>query len=166
MDFFEDPVSRTVDIVEATRRLRNGICKVRGLRLIGDSVLGVIVFTVEYGPFLVKEMGDYLEGEGWLIMTVEHPLALKVCLTPPMYARVDELLTDIRKSFLRVRSDHENVAMSHGYETGLAFFLVQDKANSVNESDSFTREGVPLFPGIIRFPDAVLEELFGNVCGR
>lgn len=149
------------DVVDASLLLRDGIQETPGLKLVGNSWLNIIAFTVAEDPHLVKSLQSCLRDEGWHFRTLDNPPALQVCLTNPMAVRVQELMSLIRQKLLLVRNCenadiHGHLSIQHG-----DIHKTSEMVCCLSKTQHYARS--PIFQ---RYSECSLLALFGNVCGR
>jgi sphinganine-1-phosphate aldolase len=102
-------------IMETTRRLKEGILRIPGLRILGDPVMSVFAFDMEKGNVFI--LGDEMEKRGWHLDRVQSPVALHVMVTPPHEAVVEPFLRDLAETSAEVaaRGDQDVSGMAAVY---------------------------------------------------
>ncbi len=81
-------------ILESSRRLREGIAAIPGLKLIGQPNLSVFAF--ESDEVNVYALGDAMEARGWKLDRQQIPPSLHLMVTPAHEKIVEPFLADLR----------------------------------------------------------------------
>lgn len=82
-------------ILETSRRLREGIAAVDGLRLLGSPRFSIFAFGSE--TLDVYALGDAMEARGWKLDRQQLPPALHLMVTPAHAGAVEPFLEDLRE---------------------------------------------------------------------
>lgn len=85
-------LARTV--LDTSRALREGICSIPGLKLLGQPPLSVFAFSSD--SLDVYALGDAMEARGWKLDRQMLPPALHLMVTPAHAAVVEPFLADLR----------------------------------------------------------------------
>ena len=84
------------EVRDTTRKLRDGIDAIPGLRVIGDPAMSVFAFGSD--TLEIFAVGDRMDQKGWHLDRQKGPDALHLMVSP-MHARIaDAFLTDLREA--------------------------------------------------------------------
>jgi len=96
-------VRNAKQIMETTKRLREGIGAIAGLHVLGEPEMSVFGFSSdEIGMFA---LGDAMDERGWHLDRQQNPGALHLMVTLAHEKVVDEFLADLRDSAEYVRAN-------------------------------------------------------------
>jgi len=85
--------SRARGIYEAAQTIKNGIKKINGLRLMGDSYSSVIAFdSPTLNIFMISEQ---MKKRGWHLNNLQKPAGIHICLTALHIGKGDKFLQDL-----------------------------------------------------------------------
>eukprot|EP00397_Hematodinium_sp_SG-2012_P024979 GEMP01026059.1.p1 GENE.GEMP01026059.1~~GEMP01026059.1.p1 ORF type:complete len:512 (+),score=106.92 GEMP01026059.1:777-2312(+) len=91
-------INSTRTIVEAQRKVADGIRKMKGVRIIGSPDTSVVAFACGEGRDEAKftyGVNDAMTERGWCLSALQQPPAIHHCLTLPTAATTDEFLSDL-----------------------------------------------------------------------
>lgn len=92
-------------IMDTTRRLREGVEAVEGLRVIGEPDMSVFAFTSDEVD--IYAVGDQLDARGWHMDRQIKPACLHLMVTPVHTDVVEPFLADLRAAVDEVRGNPE-----------------------------------------------------------
>ncbi len=81
-------------ILDTAQRLREGICAIDGLELVGDPKFAIFAFASK--DVDVYALGDAMEARGWKLDRQQMPPALHLMVTPAHAKIVEPFLEDLR----------------------------------------------------------------------
>jgi len=84
------------EVRDTTRKLRQGIDAIPGLRVIGDPAMSVLAFGSD--AFDVFAVGDAMDAKGWHLDRQKGPSALHIMVSPEHAKIADRFLTDLREA--------------------------------------------------------------------
>jgi len=93
-------------IRDTTRRLREGIEALPGLRVLGDPIMSVLAFGSEDRDIMA--IGDAMDDRGWCLDRQRDPDALHMMVSPAHAEVADEFLADLKVAYER-RADSRGV---------------------------------------------------------
>lgn len=94
----------TQQVMEAARRIREGVAAIQGLTILGDPVMGVMAIG---GKGLdIYEVADEMAARGWHLDRQHRPPSLHLTLSPTHLQVVDAFLDDLAASARAVRRPH------------------------------------------------------------
>lgn len=86
-------------ILDATKRIRDGIESIEDLEVLGDPKLMVVAFRCSYDTNLnIYRIGDRMSDRGWSLNTLQDPASLHICVTMRHINRVNKFLKDLLAS--------------------------------------------------------------------
>jgi tyrosine decarboxylase MnfA len=83
-------------VMDASKKLINGINQITGLYIIGDPVMSVFSFSSD--KFDVYHLGDLLDKKGWHLDRIQFPNALHMMVNPHHAEIVDTFLKDLKET--------------------------------------------------------------------
>ena len=95
-------------VMEATKKLIEGINSIPELYIIGDPVMSVFSFTSD--EINIFQLGDELDKKGWHLDRIQFPSALHMMVNPHHADVTDGFLNDLRKAISEVRKYPEKVS--------------------------------------------------------
>jgi len=95
-------------VMEATKKLIEGINSIPELYIIGDPVMSVFSFTSD--EINIFQLGDELDKKGWHLDRIQFPSALHMMVNPHHADVTDGFLNDLRKAISEVRKHPEKVS--------------------------------------------------------
>lgn len=81
-------------ILDTSKKLREGIAQIDGLKLLGDPTLSVFAFTSD--SLDVYALGDAMEAKGWKLDRQQMPPALHLMVSPAHGPVADLFLADLQ----------------------------------------------------------------------
>ncbi len=87
-------------VMDASKKLINGINQIPELYIIGDPVMSVFSFTSD--KFDVYHLGDLLDKKGWHLDRIQFPNALHMMVNPHHAEIVDTFLKDLQETVSEV----------------------------------------------------------------
>jgi glutamate/tyrosine decarboxylase-like PLP-dependent enzyme len=98
---YEGYMDMTRKTMEATEKLKNGICSTEDLQIVGNPLTSVFSFSSgQQDIFLIS---DELESRGWVFDRIAQPEAIHLIVTVPNTDHVDEFIEDLQKAVASVR---------------------------------------------------------------
>eukprot|EP00456_Euglypha_rotunda_P066160 TRINITY_DN5692_c0_g1_i4.p1 TRINITY_DN5692_c0_g1~~TRINITY_DN5692_c0_g1_i4.p1 ORF type:complete len:142 (-),score=8.09 TRINITY_DN5692_c0_g1_i4:102-527(-) len=90
-------------ILQATRKITNGIKSIDGLKVMGTPQLSVVAFTTDPESAKGKKLNIYMISEGmtrrkWNLNTLQHPGAIHICCTYMHRDVADHFLGDLQEA--------------------------------------------------------------------
>lgn len=86
-------VQATREIITAARKIRDGLAKVPGLRLMGSPQVSVVAFTTDY--FDIFKLSEQLSERGWNLNNLQFPSSIHICVTYANKDMADTFLDDV-----------------------------------------------------------------------
>ena len=83
-------------VMDASRKLIEGINKLPELYIIGDPVMSVFSFTSD--ELDIYYLGDLLDKKGWHLDRIQFPNALHMMVNPHHAEIVDSFLKDLKET--------------------------------------------------------------------
>ena len=80
-------------LLETTRRLREGVCALPGLAILGDSIGPLMSFTSTRDD--IFSIADVMDERGWHLNRVHNPSGVQMMIAPIHGAHVEEFLADL-----------------------------------------------------------------------
>lgn len=93
----------TRKIMEASRRVTDGIRRIEGLYVLGEPEMTVVAFVAT--DVDIYKVNDVLAAKGWSLNALQRPASLHICITLQHVASVDQFLQDLEASVATVRKD-------------------------------------------------------------
>ncbi len=87
------------DLLETTRRLRDGVSALAGLSILGDSIGPLMSFTSTRDDIFA--IADVMDERGWHLNRVHNPSGVQMMIAPIHGAYVDEFLADLAEAVER-----------------------------------------------------------------
>lgn len=107
-------------VLGAASTLRDGISRIRGLRVLGSDVNMVVAWGSSDASLNIYVVNDVLVTKGWHLSVLHCPPALHMCLTPANVDSVPKLLADLRAAVEEVREGTRGVEGGKAPIYGLA----------------------------------------------
>ena len=86
----------TQDILDTTRAVMEGVRKIPGLRLLGDSAAMIVCFASQDEKLMnTYTVSDYMTKKGWSLNTLQNPVCVHLCCTVRHVGREKEFLNDL-----------------------------------------------------------------------
>lgn len=95
-------------VMEASKKLIEGIDQIAGLYVIGKPVMSVFSFASD--KFDVYHLGDLLDKKGWHLDRIQFPNALHMMVNPHHAEIVDTFLKDLRETVDEVVKNPEKTS--------------------------------------------------------
>jgi glutamate/tyrosine decarboxylase-like PLP-dependent enzyme len=92
---------------EATRKLRDGIASIEGLRLVTDDPTTIVCWASADAAIDTFAVADQMEDRGWLVDRQHRPTTVHLTVTANHLAIADEYVADLRASVAHVRAHPE-----------------------------------------------------------
>ncbi len=96
------------DVMDATKRLLDGIAAIDGVHVWGEPEMSVVAIGSRDRD--IYAIGDVLEDRGWHFDRQDHPPALHLMASPRHTLVVDEFLTDLRNAVASARESSTTAA--------------------------------------------------------
>jgi len=116
-------------VMDATRKLIEGIQQIPELYVIGEPVMSVFSFTSD--EINIFQLGDELDKKGWHLDRIQFPSALHMMVNPHHADVVDDFLNDLRDAIEVVRKHPEKVSEGEAAMYGMIASL-PDRAKVKN----------------------------------
>jgi glutamate/tyrosine decarboxylase-like PLP-dependent enzyme len=101
-------LEHTRKALEATRRLREGIADIDGIRILGTPHATLLAWGVDRDKDVdVYAVADHMQELGWLVDRQQHPASVHLTVTSHHLDVVDRYLADLRDSVAYVRAHPE-----------------------------------------------------------
>jgi len=119
-------------IMTTAQRIRDGIPKIPGLRLLGEPLLSVVAWTTdpttpEGKKINIYMVSDAMSHKDWTLNTLQHPGAMHLCVTYMHRDLADQFLQDLRDAVQDVAEHPQN------YKTGkAAIYGLAETIDNVN----------------------------------
>ncbi|KAJ3046008.1 hypothetical protein HDV00_003756 [Rhizophlyctis rosea] len=97
-------VETTKEIVEAARRIRDGIAQMPYLKIVGEPLVSVVAFYA-VSPIKTYGVADLLSRKGWHLNVLQNPPAIHIACTVLTVPAVDTLLGDIKEAVQALLKD-------------------------------------------------------------
>jgi len=94
-------------VMDTTRRLREGVESIPGLKVIGRPAMSVFAYGSEEKELDIYAVGDQMEEKGWSVDRIQHPSGLHCMVTPRHADVVEEYLGDLKEAVDTVREHPE-----------------------------------------------------------
>ncbi len=91
--------------LDAADRVRAGIVRIPGLRLIGDAFGTIVAWGAAPGGPDVYAIADRLEARGWSVDRMQHPAAIHLTCTANHAAIADRYVEDVAAATAEVTAD-------------------------------------------------------------
>jgi sphinganine-1-phosphate aldolase len=124
----------TKRIMEAARKIKQGIEQIPNLYICGEAKAMVVAFASK--TLNIYQIGDRMSHRGWTLNTLQYPASLHICVTPNNAGSADEFLQDLRTSVEEVQNKtcdlNEGMAPLYGLAVSLPDkALIQDLVGEV-----------------------------------
>eukprot|EP00850_Spirogloea_muscicola_P000155 SM000001S04557 [mRNA] locus=s1:935617:940329:+ [translate_table: standard] len=97
----------TKQLMEASRRIAEGIGKIEGLQVLGRPDMTVVAFaSMDADIFMINDM---MSAKGWSLNALQRPSSLHICVTLQHVDIVDEFLEDLTSSVKSVKASPEAI---------------------------------------------------------
>ncbi len=116
-------------VMDATKKLIEGINRFPELYIIGKPVMSVFSFTSD--DINIFQLGDVLDEKGWHLDRIQFPSALHMMVNPHHADVVDDFLKDLRDAVDEVRKNPEKVSEGEAAMYGMIASL-PDRAKVKN----------------------------------
>ncbi len=94
-------------VMEATKRLTEGIAAIDGLTILGAPQMSVFAYASEDPALNIYVVGDLMEKRGWHVDRLQKPEALHAMVTPGHLETADAFLADLRDAVAEARAHPE-----------------------------------------------------------
>lgn len=105
-------------IYECAQKIKDGVTKINGLRLLGDPVAFVISFTAD--DFNIFAVSDTMAKKGWSLNPIHRPNGVHICVTNKTVGKEDLFLSDLKECVEIVRSNPNLAKQGNAPVYGLA----------------------------------------------
>ena len=95
-------------VMDATKKLIDGINQIPELYIIGNPVMSVFSFTSD--KLNIFQIGDVLDEKGWHLDRIQFPSALHMMVNPHHAEVVDDFLKDLNDAVNEVRDHPEKIS--------------------------------------------------------
>jgi len=93
-------------IMKAAKGIEQGICRIKGLRVLGQPDMSVVSFTSEDQKSLnIFKINDAMNQRGWKLNTMQRPSSIHICCTYLHRDVVDKFLADLESSVNEIASN-------------------------------------------------------------
>ncbi len=92
-------------VMEATRKLTEGIAAIPGLKILGAPEMSVFAYASEDPALRMYVVGDLMEKKGWHVDRLQKPEALHAMVTPGHLDAADAFLGDLRAAVQEARAN-------------------------------------------------------------
>ncbi|CAC5409394.1 SGPL1 [Mytilus coruscus] len=75
----EGYVNSTRKIIATTRKITDGLRKIKGMKVYGDPLMSVIGFGSD--EFNIFRLADYMTSKGWALNSLQYPNSVHLCVT-------------------------------------------------------------------------------------
>ncbi|CAG2244399.1 CRY [Mytilus edulis] len=75
----EGYVNSTRKIISTTRKITDGLRKIRGMKVFGNPLMSVIGFGSD--EFNIFRLADYMTSKGWALNSLQYPNSVHLCVT-------------------------------------------------------------------------------------
>lgn len=116
-------------VMDATKKLIEGINQIPELYIIGKPVMSVFSFTSN--DINIFQLGDVLDEKGWHLDRIQFPSALHMMVNPHHADVVDDFLKDLRDAVDKVRKNPEKISEGEAAMYGMIASL-PDRAKVKN----------------------------------
>ena len=99
----EGYMKHTKEIVEATRRIANGVRSIQGLQLYGDAEVMIVCFGARKvadgsSAINVYSVADYMGKKGWSLNSLQNPPCVHICITVRHIGHEQSFLQDLNEA--------------------------------------------------------------------
>ncbi len=91
------------EVMEASRKLQEGINAIPGLHVVGNPDMSVFAFTSD--KYNIFEIGDRLSSRGWTLDRIQFPGSLHMTVSYHNVKLVDEFLAAVKESLTQVSEE-------------------------------------------------------------
>ncbi|MFX0032126.1 MAG: pyridoxal phosphate-dependent decarboxylase family protein [Candidatus Hodarchaeota archaeon] len=95
-------------VMDATRKLIDGVKQIPELYILGEPVMSVFSFTSD--EINIFQLGDELDKRGWHLDRIQFPSALHMMVNPHHADVIDDFLNDLRDAIEAVRKHPEKIS--------------------------------------------------------
>ncbi|KAI9099865.1 pyridoxal phosphate-dependent transferase [Phlyctochytrium arcticum] len=97
-------VQSTKEIMQAARKIKNGLKALPEIRLIGDPIISVVAFEA-VSPFNTYAVADLLSRKNWHLNVLQNPAAIHIACTMLTVNSADALVADVKDALETLRKD-------------------------------------------------------------
>ena len=109
---------RAKRIYESARKIRDGVAKIRGLKVWGNPPAMVVSWgSDELNVFAIN---DRMAHMGWSLNPIHRPAGMHICVTNRTAGREEDLLRDLAKAVEEVRADPTTAKQGNAPVYGMA----------------------------------------------
>lgn len=121
----EGYMKHTRDIMESVRTIAEGVSRINGLRVIGQSQAMIVCFqSADDSKLNIYAVGDIMSKKGWSLNLVQYPPGIHICCTVRTVGHEHEFLSELADAVKQLQLSGPASALSgHAAIYGVATAL-------------------------------------------